>query len=164
MLTFEEIGKLHPPAAAYLQTLYDLVLQVKPRVVFEIGSGYFAFSRAILKALEQTGGHLFTCDPKPRIVYVHPQMHFTRIHSDEYAKTWKPPINLLMIDGDHSAEQVAADFYHFRPFVTTPGYIAFHDIASTGAPGVKQLWNILKHLYTVRTEITSCQGFGVLQK
>lgn len=164
MIDLKKVGKGHPSEIMYVPVLKQLVLNLHAKVVLEIGSGAFTFSQALLAGLEITQGHLYTCDPNPKITYFHPQMTFIRLTSDQYAKAWKTPINLLMIDGDHSAKQVSADFDHFHPFVTSPGYIVFHDINVPSAPGVKEIWTRLKLSWKVHLEITSWPGLGVLKK
>lgn len=162
MIDLVKVGKGHPAERPYLQSLYELVLEIKAQSVLEIGTGKYTFSRAILKGLEQTGGRLYTCDPGIEPSYVHEQMSFYPISSDSLAKTWRDTINLLMIDGDHSKTQVAKDYYNFRKYVATPGLIAFHDINIPHARGIGELWNHLKKSYPVRMEHSEWPGFGVL--
>lgn len=162
MLDLNIVGKGHRSELPYLELLCSLVLETQARRVVEIGTGAYSFSRAILKALETTGGHLHTCDPLITPTYAHDQMTFYPIPSDEMAKSWDGPIDFLMIDGDHSAVQVSKDYYNFHPFVRPGGLIAFHDINVPHASGVKKLWKHLKQSCNVRLEITSWPGFGVL--
>lgn len=162
MIDLEEVGKGHPSECMYLQQLYELVLEVNAQQVLEIGSGMFTFSRAILKGLEETGGHLHTCDPLIQVSYEHPHMTFYQKKSDDLAKTWSVSIDLLMIDGDHSKDQVFKDYFNFSKFVRTPGFVVFHDINIPHGKGITQLWEHLKLSEKVRLEITSWPGFGVL--
>ncbi len=52
-------------------------------------------------------------------------------------KTWKDPIDLLFIDGDHSYGGCASDIRIFTPFVMVGGMVAFHDMA--------QMTNLMPH-------------------
>lgn len=65
--------------------------------------------------------------------------------SSEALKTWNEPIGFLWIDGDHSYEGVALDFYGWSPYVTVNGIVALHDTYSF--EGVRKLVDeeILKH-------------------
>ena len=54
--------------------------------------------------------------------------------SQDVSRTWKRPIRLLWIDGDHSYEGTKADFDGFFPFVNSGGVIAMHD-ALNNFPG-----------------------------
>lgn len=164
MIDLKQVGKGHPSEIMYVPVIHQLVLDVKPKVVVEIGSGAFTFSQAILAGLEITQGHLYTCDPRPKIEYQHPQMTFYPLHSIDLGEAWIYPIDLLIIDGNHSLKSVTQDFDTYLHHVTSPGYIVFHDINVPSAPGVKQLWTRLKLSWKVHLEITSWPGLGVLQK
>ena len=48
--------------------------------------------------------------------------------SENVAKSWDSPIDLLFIDGDHSYEGVKADILNWSVFIKEGGIIAFHDI------------------------------------
>ena len=162
MINLEEVGKGHPAECMYLQQLYELVIEVNAQLVLEIGSGKFTFSRAILKGLEETGGHLHTCDPIIVPTYTHDRMTFYPVPSDKLAQSWDGDIDFLLIDGDHSAPQVTKDYYNFKRFVRAGGLIALHDINVPHAAGVKKLWSHIKESTPVRLEITSWPGFGVI--
>lgn len=51
---------------------------------------------------------------------------------------WSRPIGLLLIDGLHDYEHVAADFHHLQGHVVEDGFVAFHDYADY-YPGVRRL-------------------------
>ena len=57
------------------------------------------------------------------------------------------PVDLLFIDGDHSAAGVAADYEMYSPLVRPGGFIGFHDIVP-GRPeavgGVPEFWQRIK--------------------
>ena len=42
-------------------------------------------------------------------------------------RAWKEPIDLLLIDGDHSEKGVRADWEQWSPFVVPGGIVIFHD-------------------------------------
>lgn len=48
-------------------------------------------------------------------------------HSDKVAKNWNLPIKLLFIDGDHNHDQPSRDYQNFAKFISTGGYLLFHD-------------------------------------
>lgn len=51
-----------------------------------------------------------------------------RMTSDEFARQWGDPIDMLFIDGDHRKEQVMKDFDSLSPFVREgTGLILLHD-------------------------------------
>jgi cephalosporin hydroxylase len=82
------------------------------------------------------------------------QLHFLRedSHEPQTMETLRAilagrAVDFLMIDGDHSAAGVAADFEMYGPLVRPGGVIAFHDIVP-GRPeavgGVPGYWQELK--------------------
>jgi len=50
---------------------------------------------------------------------------------------WDGPIALLLVDGLHDYQSVAADFHHFERFLTPTSFVAFHDYADY-FPGVER--------------------------
>lgn len=58
-----------------------------------------------------------------------------RMTSLAAAVTWKDPVDVLYIDGDHEYDAVHADIRAFVPFVREGGLVAFHDYKG-GKPGV----------------------------
>lgn len=67
------------------------------------------------------------------------------MRSSDALKSWNEPIGFLWIDGDHSYEGAAFDFYGWSPHVTVDGIVALHDTYSFA--GVRKLVDeeILKH-------------------
>lgn len=60
---------------------------------------------------------------------------FSVFAADNYAG---PPISLLYIDGDHSREAVAVDFYSWYPHLAPVATVVFDDYGVTYNPGVKE--------------------------
>jgi len=164
MIDLNQVGIGHPAERPFVKAIYNYTLLLRPNTVLEIGSGAFTFSQAILAALEETTATLYTFDPNPKTQYKHPQMQLFLDTSDQAAKLWKQPIDLLMIDGDHSYHQVKKDFVNFYPHVTPAGLIIFHDINVPSAPGVKKLWTEIKPHHNIQAEILTWPGLGVIQK
>jgi predicted O-methyltransferase YrrM len=54
--------------------------------------------------------------------------------SEEAARGWSGPVDLVFIDGDHSEEGCALDWELWHGFVEPGGMVAFHD-ARVGQPG-----------------------------
>ena len=86
------------------------------------------------------------------------------------------PVDLLFLDGDHSAEGVRDDFERYSPLVRSGGYVAFHDIGTTTQGrtrvegeyerlGVKRLWTELKatHKTWERRRRQTVRGIGILE-
>ena len=49
-------------------------------------------------------------------------------YSTEFADTFKEPIDLLFIDGNHEFEAVLQDYEQWSPLIKDGGIIAFHDV------------------------------------
>src|SRR5205085_10582223 len=64
-----------------------------------------------------------------RRVAVASRVEIVRKLSSDAARDWRDPIDLLMIDGDHSYEGVKRDWELFSPFVKKTGVVLFHDTA-----------------------------------
>jgi len=47
--------------------------------------------------------------------------------SSKTSQSWNKPIDLLLIDGDHSEEGVRLDWAEWSPFVVPGGIVIFHD-------------------------------------
>jgi predicted O-methyltransferase YrrM len=67
----------------------------------------------------------------PRVVW-----HIARSH--EVAERWNDPVDVVFIDGDHSAEACALDWDAWSPFVVPGGHVVFHD-ARLDQPGGRGL-------------------------
>jgi predicted O-methyltransferase YrrM len=80
------------------------------------------------------------------------------------------PLDLLLIDGDHSWSGVRQDFLIYHQLVRDGGIIAFHDICETDpadtelwAGGVPNFWRLISTLYPSQAfvETPGQQGFGI---
>ena len=130
-----EIKKYRGEMAPFALILYELLIESKPDVVFEIGTRHGYSTRTILSALEENKkGKLYSCDiqnPKfdlPEHLSLY--WNFKRINSLDYHKEWKLPIDVLVIDGDHHYDMAKSDFENYEKFVKKGGYIFMHDTVS----------------------------------
>ncbi|MGO9496975.1 MAG: class I SAM-dependent methyltransferase [Solirubrobacteraceae bacterium] len=80
------------------------------------------------------------------------------------------PLDLLLIDGDHSWSGVRQDFINYREFVRDGGLIAFHDIcpvtdADLGrfTGDVPAFWKLISTMYSSREFVAAPgqQGLGI---
>jgi len=55
-------------------------------------------------------------------------VEFNEMLSTELATSWKKPIRMLWIDGDHTTKGVMNDFDCFAPHLVPGGIIALHDV------------------------------------
>lgn len=126
--------------------LYAFARVVRPQVVLECGSGGSSF--CILAALRDNGGgHLHTIDPfewgpcrdsgireaHARFLEDLESFNFTdcvtfhHCKSKDFFFSWHLPIDLLVVDGDHSKEMVHKEWKYFGKHLRLGGYAFFHD-------------------------------------
>ena len=131
--------------------LYGLVRSMRPDVCVEIGSSRGKSACYIAMALkENRRGRLYAIDPhRPNDWAESPygkdldtaesfrtnisklglseQVIMIRSTSEEAARDWQRPIDLIFIDGDHSYTGVKRDWELFAPHVRPFGIVVFHD-------------------------------------
>jgi predicted O-methyltransferase YrrM len=150
---------------AEIAPLLELVCQLRPRVVVEIGTAsggtLFLLTRvaapdALLLSLDLPGGDFgggyhawrvplyrsFARD-RQRVLLLRGDSHAPEMAARLARALAGRPIDFLLIDGDHRYEGVRADFLAYAPLVRAGGLIALHDIvADPGQPGmgVARFW------------------------
>jgi predicted O-methyltransferase YrrM len=67
-----------------------------------------------------------------------PRVVWHTAFSQDVAPSWREPIDLLFIDGDHAAEGVQRDWDDWHGFIAPGGHVLFHD-ARLGQPGGRGL-------------------------
>jgi predicted O-methyltransferase YrrM len=116
--------------------------------VLEIGVRDGISTAALLVGLEEHGGHLYSIDiVDASYLYNHPLWTFVAANSRDVAfvlRAIKPePLDVLLIDGDHSREGFVSDLLGYSSYVRDCGLIICHDIDTshgrtrekTGDPG-----------------------------
>jgi hypothetical protein len=140
--------------------LYNTAMEIDAQTIVEIGSMDGCSSMVFGYVCMQTGGHLYCLEPNPKTRW---KANMERLGLADCATTimksspWvnptdiapiaregmrvgltgavlMPPIDYLLIDGDHRTRWTLADYHYWEPYVRTGGVIAFHDW--TGAKGV----------------------------
>lgn len=93
---------------------------------------------------------------------------FTNATTDDFFKTNTQNYDCIFIDADHEYEGVMKDYRNSLKFITTGGYLIFHDISNTNT-GVSRCWKeVKKERPTAITyefcheTITNC-GIGIIQ-
>lgn len=140
--------------------LYDTALGIDAQTILEIGSMDGCSSMVLGEVCKVTDGHLYCLEPNPKTRW---KANMERLGLSDYATTimkaspwvdpmdigpvatsvarseltgslWTPPIDYLLIDGDHRTAWTITDYRFWEPYVRQGGVIAFHDW--TGAKGV----------------------------
>jgi predicted O-methyltransferase YrrM len=129
--------------------LYAITRTMKPQTIVEIGSARGRSSCIFaLACLHNKSGHVYAIDPhgtndwsdigtrgttdnfqRERLAdYALSDRCTVMVStSQDAAKDWVRPIDLLFIDGDHSYAAVSHDFHAFHPFLTPDALVLFHD-------------------------------------
>lgn len=81
---------------------------------------------------------------------------FFRFHSEKF--------DVIFIDGDHSYTGVKMDFVKSLPLLNENGHLIFHDINSSLCPGVKRLWDEIKHEKCIEFISGEKCGIGIWQR
>ena len=123
--------------AGHALFLYNLVWQTRARLVVEIGLGPGDSASIFLLALRRTGGRLVSIDIQSQPVAerkiaalgLGDAWTFVPKPSEVAARQWPAdePIDVLLIDGKHSYNQVKLEYGLFRPLMRKGGFILFHD-------------------------------------
>ena len=123
--------------AGHALFLYNLVVSVRARLVVEIGVGPGDSTSVFLLALSRTDGRLVSIDIFPQPVAaakvdrlgLRDRWEFLLEGSEAAARHWPPgrPIDVLLIDGKHSYNQVELEYRLYRPLMRPGGFILFHD-------------------------------------
>jgi predicted O-methyltransferase YrrM len=167
--------------ASELLGFLETVREMRPRSIVEIGTGLggttvlltrVAADDAIVVSVDLPLGY-----PRERLVAA-AKRDSQRVHclrDDSHAPETRDKvqallggrsIDVLFIDGDHSAEGVRADLALYAPLVRPGGWIGFHDIVPGPyefVGGVPELWAELKETREAREFVDdwSQGGLGI---
>lgn len=143
-------GQDWPGISPFADILMGLTVAIKAKLIFEIGTGGLRSTQCFLHGLEKTDGRIISCDTIKRFRdFSHPKFQFINLPSYEIAKSWKEPIDILFIDGDHSYKGVIRDYSLFSPFVRRNAIILFHDTNHSHFPGIKKAVDEVKGLQKI---------------
>ncbi|MDD2482680.1 MAG: class I SAM-dependent methyltransferase [Candidatus Shapirobacteria bacterium] len=173
------------PWAGHKYFAYDLVRNIKPKTIVELGThkgtSFFSMCQAVKD--EQLDCNLYAIDSwegdKQAGFYDNTVLNEVKEIKDKFYKSLKinlikkyfddallefedNSIDLLHIDGLHTYEAVRHDFNNWISKVKKDGIVMFHDIAEKKEDfGVYKLWDELKNKYS-SLEFFHSHGLGVL--
>lgn len=118
--------------------------------ILEIGVRDGVSTSAFLLGLEVNGGHLYSLDINESCgkIFVHPDWTFIHAHStDDYARVQQiiagaKPLDILLLDGDHSYGQLATDLRLYTRLLRRGGMLLVHDVQPDDPRKVKDWYPV----------------------
>lgn len=133
------LGGAYGPSsmAGHALLLYNLAWQMNAQVVVEIGLGPGDSTSVFLLAMKATNGKLISIDIKPQPIAeqkidqlgLRDRWEFICKPSEIAAREWPQnrKIDILLVDGLHTYNQIRMEYRLFRPLMKKGGYMLFHD-------------------------------------
>jgi len=135
----------------------------KPKVVVELGTWRGASAIAMARTVRPWGGHIYCVDTwmgdvnggiAPGYPAMLSECAYNLIAAGvsgtvrlipaltlEAARWWTEPIDVLLVDADHTYASVMADLEAWAPHVKPDGVMCGDDYDNPMYPGVKQAWD-----------------------
>lgn len=168
-----ELNKVEERGAnmgAFVPLLYKIACSFPPkfRTILEIGVRWGTSTNAFLYGIRDRGHqnlflHSIDTDDCSRVVR-DPELKkwWNFIQGDSRTVPWDLPVDVLLIDGDHSLEGVKADYERFEPFVREGGLILFHDVCWPNKGVVSYWWD---HVHYPKSYLPLTKsGLGIANK
>ncbi len=176
----ERVRTSDPTIPAYQALLYAIVRGTEAQLVYEIGVRDGYSTRAILEALDKTGGRLVSCDIADCQAVIQDEdlrQRWTFWHGTSedmlYRESWRETprtrkllrieADVIYIDGSHEHADVKADVVGMWPLLKVGGVMILHDtLAFPDGPGRVLTW--LQHRGIEAINLPFRNGFGVVHK
>lgn len=156
-----------------LMRFVDLAQSLKVRKYLEIGSRFGDSLYAVMANLPVPSiGIAVDLEARPELYATRDELRkmghdcivlsgSSRNHLNQQMIGSAAPFDLILIDGDHTYDAVAADWRIYMPHGKT---VVFHDIVNPENPSVGQLWTEIKARYETKEIISSNSqmGFGIV--
>jgi len=160
-----------PTIPAYQALLYAVVRGTNAQLVYEIGVRNGYSTRAILEALDKTGGRLVSCDIADCQAVIQDEglqrrWTFYQTTSKTFASmlsVWVAHADVIYIDSSHEYADVRADVIGMWPLLKVGGVMIMHDtLAFPDGSGRVLAW--LQHRGAEAVNLPFTNGFGVIVK
>ena len=160
----------------HLVRLYELTVQIpiREKVVVELGVSGGNSTVALLAAVNDSGGHLYSVD----ILASHVtrkrhrgESNWTFILGDdmEVVKGWNKPIDHLFIDTSHTFDHTLNELREWGKWVKLGGIMTLHDIYLQVSSGKSDVWYAIEQYMKENPEkydfkaFDKSHGLGVLK-
>jgi predicted O-methyltransferase YrrM len=157
---------LTDPDNPYHRFLFEVVRRLRPRLSWEIGSCEGAGAGHLGEGFRE--GQVVTVDIKAEAKNAVDALSLPNVvallgDSLEILNKikWKPSIDLLFIDGEHTHSRVASECAAYFPLVKPGGLILFDDIALS--PEMSAVWDEIKEPKVALNNL-HFSGFGAVLK
>lgn len=121
--------------AAHLPYLHDTVVRLQAKAVVELGTRYGNSTSALLAGVTETGGHLWSIDPRPMTPDTYRDAPWTLIAQSDmepYVVDLVPArLDVLFIDTSHTYAHTFAELMIYGERVRPGGVILAHDTEFT---------------------------------
>lgn len=152
-----------------------MATSINAKTVIELGVNTGESTVALLEAVHQTGGRLYSVDiqllPDTKKMLesygLMERWEFTLMDDMEYVKTWPKDrlADLIFIDTSHQAEHTKREVEAYELLLRPGGFMVFHDTVSCYEGVYKPVKKFLKaHKDWKFENKTNCNGLGILQK
>ncbi|MCJ7631472.1 class I SAM-dependent methyltransferase [Candidatus Bathyarchaeota archaeon] len=140
MLTYRDVverASIWSDIKGHLLRLYDLTVKLpKEKIVVELGVRWGNSTTALLAAVNDSGGRLYSVDVLSpsggATAYMGTEPNWTFILGDDInvVKTWDKPIDHLFIDTTHKFEHTLSELREWGKWVNPEGIITLHDASN----------------------------------
>jgi len=153
LITYDDVlkrSRIGTDITAHVVRLYDFTVQIPDRekVVVELGVRNGNSTVALLAAVNDSGGHLYSVDIRHcrgvEEAY-REESNFTFILGDDMkvVKGWNKPINHLFIDTSHTFDHTLRELREWGKWVKLGGIITLHDIYGLGGEK-SEVWDAIE--------------------
>lgn len=173
MLIYRDVvarSKRRTDICEHLTRLYRLTadLPVRDKVVVELGVRHGESTTALIAAVNDSGGHLYSADIVDCSGVHRGEPNWTFILGDDMdiVKEWNRLIDHLFIDSGHTYEHTLAELREWGQWVKPGGIITLHDTNMPIYPGVPRAIEkyLEEHPSYGYIEHPECLGLGVIRK
>jgi len=160
----------------HLLRLYDLTVKLsREKVVVELGVRWGDSTTALLAAVNDSGGHLYSVDLLPpsggATAYLQTEPNWTFILGDDLnvVETWDKAIDHLFIDTAHTFEHTLSELTKWGKWVKVEGIITLHDLCNADGTDSEVMSAIKKFMEEnpqkyAFTAFPNSYGFGLLRR